>query len=495
MNKNTGWSKNTSLKIDCDGFEVVFDTENYQISEFESKISEIDKQLSSLQTKVDKYNEEIERLTNHSDGFDYMIAVGSGIIAGLIDSFFVGEWNFLSAKAWSNETVNRFVQKTAESTGFKGGSLNQAIKHLEDNFGIPSDNVWKDSGKGINARSHHLDDFAHHPSLVGLICSIVTQFTKQSYFSNSLGQTITLGANGNLIGSDFPSKIFCGIVNWAFHLVSDMSGSHKTAGVGMGIPGPILSIIKEISAIPGINKTGLPQFAKDAFVKSRFDLRSELACIKLVGKQAIPVIINECIVRGFYFIRHLVSEIRSKNPQSLNDFLSLEWKRNILPFNNRTITRMLTISTGTFCAVDLADAAIRSAIKNGGQIQNPKFLSDFILRVNFVGIGRFAMAVVSDIRMETQREKFRDERIKAMNESLHLLNAKTCYRQAEAWVEIKELDQLIHSVEEKAQVALAYAEDSLVKSSNDFEEIKSGLSRIRESNPDFTKELLDILES
>ena len=62
---------------------------------------------------------------------------------------------------------------------------------------------------------------------------------------------------------------------------------------------------------------------------------------------------------------------------------------------------MLTIATGTFIAVDLFDAGVRSAIKTGGAI-NPAFWGSFVLRVNFVGIGRFAIACYSDIKNGTK---------------------------------------------------------------------------------------------
>ena len=49
--------------------------------------------------ELDDAYADIERLTNQADGVDYAIAVSSGIIAGLIDIFFVGEWDFKNAKS------------------------------------------------------------------------------------------------------------------------------------------------------------------------------------------------------------------------------------------------------------------------------------------------------------------------------------------------------------------------------------------------------------
>ena len=44
--------------------------------------------------KLDIINTEIDRLTNNSNNFDYAVAIGSGVLTGLIDAFRVGEFNF-----------------------------------------------------------------------------------------------------------------------------------------------------------------------------------------------------------------------------------------------------------------------------------------------------------------------------------------------------------------------------------------------------------------
>jgi len=226
-------------------FDVSLETDPRQSAIIKAK-NQIENRLHVNSDEIKELNKEIERLTNHADGIDYMVAVGSGITAGVVDSFWVGEFSFSRGKAWSNKKVNDFVMKAAKKQGYNGKRLDGAIKHLEDKFKIPSDNIWKGKNIGITPKSHHIDDLAHHPSLLGLFFSILTQFTKEGYFSNNEGTflPISIDPNGDgLIGHDIKSKIFSGTVNWFYHLVSDMSGSNKTAGVGMGIPGPILSLI------------------------------------------------------------------------------------------------------------------------------------------------------------------------------------------------------------------------------------------------------------
>lgn len=451
-------------------------------------INEVNGILSSNSKRLDELNMEIERLTNSSDGMDYMVAVGSGILAGIVDSLWVGEFKMERGKAWSNESVNDFVMTVAKTMGYEGERLDGAIRSLEKGFPIPSDNIWKGQNVGISAKSHHLDDLAHHPTPLGLFFSILTQFTKDGYFQNSGGEfyTITIDENGGaLIGNDIPSKIFAGTVNWFFHLVSDMAGSNKTAGVGMGIPGPIVSLLKEVSMIPGLNKTGLAKKMKEIFVNEKFDLRNELAVGHELGRQAIPVIMNEIIVRAFYFIRRLLVEIKEKQ-----NFKEIDWKKT-LPWKNRTIVRMLTIATGTFTLIDLGDAAIGGGIKSGGDPS--MFAKEFILRVNFVGVGRFAIAVATDVTMGMKRDKIRNERMAILSEQLHLMNAKVFYLQADAWVAAetaeKTINEAVEMMEQTTKISIE-AWDANMQSMHNISEYRHGIEK---HNSRLIEDISDIL--
>lgn len=167
-------------------------------------LSDTERREDAIQVQLDALKVETDRLTSHADGTDYAIAVSSGVLAGAVDSFWVGQFSFERGKAWSNKTVNDFVMQVAKSCGYSGDRLKGAIKFLEDKFKLPSDSVWLGMDVCISARSHHLDDFAHHPSFVGLFFSILTQFTQEGYFSNKDGKflPITLDESGKkLIGT------------------------------------------------------------------------------------------------------------------------------------------------------------------------------------------------------------------------------------------------------------------------------------------------------
>lgn len=404
--------------------------------------------------ELDEAYEEIERLTNYADGYDYALAVSSGIIAGLIDSLIIGEWNFARGKKKANIDINnkiiKFAKKDPRYIPWCDGvgksnkwvkrdpdSLDSAVEFLEEKYVLPGDNEWKFKNSGVTAASHHLDDFCHHPTLIGMICCIIVQFTGTAEYhpsnGNDFNMPITVNEYGKLVSDKFFGKIFAGIINWFFvaaqtlknrkgHLISDMAGSKsavKKRKGGAGIPGSVMSTLKELSSLPCFNNTNFAENLRKAYqngigtkesqlnlgifnnlfdgASSKFDMRTEQAVKNELKRQAIPVIINEIVVRAFYFIRRFVEQMKVK--ESLMD---IEWKK-VFPMNNRTIVRMITIASGTFCIVDIGDAAIRAAIKSGGNA--PAFLGKFILRVNFVGMGRFVLAVGADLYMEVCKQR------------------------------------------------------------------------------------------
>ena len=277
---------------------------------------------------------QIELLSSQADTLDYLVAAASGVLCGMLDVLWVGEFNLERGREIASDKVESFVKKAAKLTGSESDDLATSVKHLEKLFPIPSDGNTPDFGGGLQ---HHLRDFAHHPTIVGLMFSLLTQFTYKSYGTNTVGAFIIVDVpekSRPFIGDDIPTKILYGTLTWFFHLVSDMAGSSSSAGKtgGTGIPGPLLALAKELSVLPffrdlqvgdhGVslflsklfNGTMLAQhdengqIIKDTVLK--MDLRGELGIAVELGRQAIPVIANECIVRGFYFIRRLAMELK-----------------------------------------------------------------------------------------------------------------------------------------------------------------------------------------
>lgn len=369
-----------------------------------------------------------------ADRIDCLVAAACGVVSGLIDVFYVGKFSLDRANDWGTNKVEELVVKAANLAGYEGDSLDGAISYLEDTFPMAADGNTNDFGGG---RQHHLRDFSHHFSLGGLVCSMFTQFTGKVIGTDEHGALKIAEipeSKKALLGKNLHEKVFYGTVLWAFHIASDMAGSSSNSSGGTGVPGPIMSLIKQLSALPifkdaQLNEMGLRKFISKLFNGTllakrdengkisqarRFDLRTEIGLVHEVGRQAVPVIVNQCLIRSFYFIRRFVHEVSALHIQSISDINRIA-PEDVLPFKNHAIGRMSTIATGVFSAVDIVDALVRAAIVSRRDEQ-ASFLGEFVTRVNFVGIGTFAVACSLDVKeilaeREPSEEDIAEERL------------------------------------------------------------------------------------
>lgn len=380
---------------DMDNLKV--ELQLYNESTFNSEY-DLDRILYDLDSQIDL-------LSSHADRLDYLVSIGSGLLCGLLDILWVGDFSLERGRNIASDEIDSFVTKTAKLLGCKNDDLESAVKFLEKKFPIPSDGNTPDFGGGLQ---HHLRDFGHHPTIVGLLFSLLTQFTYKSYGTDVNGVFKIADVpdeSKKFIGNDVPSKILFGTITWFFHLVSDVAGSNSSVGKsgGTGIPGPLLALAKELSVLPifkniNVGDNSLSVFLSKLFngtllakhdesgriIKDtvlKFDLRGEFGVGIEIGKQAIPVIANECFVRSFYFIRQLALEIKENEIHLIKDLKQIDWGK-VKPMNNPTITRMLTIATGVFTSVDVGEAIITQK---------------YWVSINFVGVGRFSVAIGEDV--------------------------------------------------------------------------------------------------
>ena len=520
------------FELECEKveFEIVKPTD-----EVDARLEEIESQIADLDITIDK-------LTNHADKLDYSIAIASGLLTGIFDFLFVGKWDFASAKAWSNKEIHEqiisFAQQDPEYQAFidrkrsinEENRLNNAVEFLEKKYKLPGDHEWNFQGSGITSKSHHVDDLCHHPTIIGLVCCVVVQFSGESIYSDSTGNPlnlpVTVNEYGKFVGRNNVEKMFAGIINWFLnvaqtvanrkgHLMSDMAGSYsstKRKTEGMGLPGGFLSTMKELSALPvfkdsnfatnlskayqyGIGN-GKNQIDLGAFnvlfegASSKFDMRTEMAIGHELKRQSLPIVINEILVRACYFVRRLIVEL--KNHDSI---LDINWN-NVIPFGNRTIERMMTIATGTFTAIDTLDAVIEGAIS--GAKAGPGFWAEFgrqvVLRLNFVGIGRFTITLGTDAFMGLRKGKKSRERMLLKAESLYLLEAKMYYGESLMWSASKDANQSVDSLYEAMQhLSVQIADDMKAVQGSINAIAETDVSAIEEQNKGLTAELLDII--
>lgn len=357
------------------------------------------------------------------DKYDYIIAAVCGLISGIIDSFFVGMPEDSKLGAWTDKQADNYIEnlsknlwkadsKKRDELIAKYGSnrkklseelkkagipynqnLNKApdtlqgcIQYLEKKFGVNYDAssaaYVKEDGvlKGMTPKNHHVMSLAHSPSPIGLIFSIIDQFTGKATFADN-GKLIRVTPvdkkneidRFELRGGSFPAKLICGTVNWLGHLASDLVGSNTTRSIdgkrGMGLPAPFMEIMQlsDFSIPDGKgDKMSLGELTIKIYEKG-YDARFAAAC-------AIPVVINEFFVRLLWSLKSRFYHKRT-------------WSESI-PFGNiPELRRMLLVGHGTLCIVDAADATIRSVD-----------LISFSLHLNSIAWTRFAIAGLQEAR-------------------------------------------------------------------------------------------------
>jgi hypothetical protein len=324
------------------------------------------------------------------DKYDYMIAGTCGLIGGLIDIFFVGLPGQGALTKFTDDATDNVVQKFAKFNGWKGPKegkdpLASAIGYLERNFKVNYDHQHSTAvGKrfDMNTRNHHIKNLGHSPDLVGLIFSILDQFTSTAtfvaIFDDVDSSGMKIGEYAKLItvdtetfelkGSNFISKIFSGLANWIGHLFSDVAGSSGAKGRGSGIPIPFYSLLQSVTIGSfGNDKQSFAKISVEVFQKG-YDLRHGLA-------MAIPVLITELLTRITWTAKQ---HYYHKKP----------WNECIPSANNPELRRMLLIAHGSLCLVDTADAALRS----GGDI------IQFMLRSNIIAWTRFGTLALKELR-------------------------------------------------------------------------------------------------
>ncbi len=403
----------TKSASDYSGFVVLELTAGEDRFEFAQSIStalsSAEAELLEIEDRVAETTDTLKFLTPECDKTDYILAASCGALCSIIDIFLVGKpgespVGDVTDKWFENRTKD--FAKLCGWNDINNTSLSSAIRHLEQKFKIPYDQHGAGATVGIirdlNPSNHHFKSLGHNPTLLGLFFSILDQFSNTSHFISG-GELISLQeADGKfeLRGNNVPSKLFCASLNWFGHLISDMSGASSSKGRGMGIPSPIWSWTNDIIAIK--KKTGIPASEFENTInelalqiyKEGYDARFQAA-------QAIPVFINEMVVRMFYCVRRAIQyfSVTSKKDRSFQ----LMWKA-CEPFSNATVKRMLTVAHGTFCLIDLGDAMIRGFVTGVGYFN----VTEFLMRLNIVGIGRFTVSLYGEAKRGVKRYHARD---------------------------------------------------------------------------------------
>ena len=381
---------------------------------------EIDEELVGIE-------EQIKNLTSEASKLDYAVAVISGLFAGAIDAFVVKETDFTR---FSTETVFDQIRDIFNKARIKLPPLEKVQKPVMKKAaeaGIPDYLPYLEKLASINnpfglcaavvlqmARAGMLvkkgDKIRILPEGInqekGIILGIISAAVgAMKWLSDVAGQvnedgeqfkhSLLFGRVCQLIRTAPAfSKIVDAIEKWQRQLLNEMRTIKNDPEPGMSVDKVFASFMNMLAAEPALNSPMLKKAVKFAQDAKRRGI-TDIPIVKMLNRQAFPVLINEILVRTFYFAAGLAREL--KGTEEVNE---LDWSK-VLPFGNRTIDRMLTVSSMTLSIADTADAAIHAAIDSGGN--SALFAVKFITRFNYVAAGRSAFAVVKEISYEKQQ--------------------------------------------------------------------------------------------
>ena len=458
--------------------------------------NELEVLIEQSKKRLSKYSDDIDKTLFDGDNIDLIVAASSGFFCGLMDAVFLSNIDLAKCQSLGQSAVEPIIK-------IMGGSndLTKAVLNLEKRTkkGFASDPNLNDFGGGLQ---HHLRDMAHHFSPLGLFFSLLTQFTGKCYGFNTAGKFIATNVvDKTRIGSSLGQKLANASVDWFFHLASDMMGTSKTIGRGTGIPGPMLSTAKELSALFPAGKDGKNEMSvlvSKMFNGSLFadhdingkivkgterplDFTSELGMSIF---QSIPVLLNVTFVRIFYLVRRLIVELRNRK-QTPN--YKVRWK-DLFPFGNSTIIRMTTIANCTFSAVDLSCAIVTSAIKSGGTL--PVFITNMVLNVNFAGLGRMCLSFGEEAFIGVRRHSLEKKKSKELTRLALLYQSKAYIKQGELWLEIADTEKSMKSLQIIYEESAKEFGDYLVSMQSNLDKIDNNL----QSNKNLADFILNKLE-
>ncbi len=399
--------------------DLCVDNDQYRFPQtISAALVEADEELHDLEEQLAESVETIKALKPDCDRYDYILAASSGALCGIIDIFLVGK---PGESPLGDITDQWFAARTvdfAKLCGYQGdkNAVSAAIRYLEKKFKVPYD---QSVGGGIfrelinlTPSNHHFKSLGHNPTLLGLFFSILNQFTNTSGFVSN-GELISLtNSDGQfeLRGNNAVSKLFCGIANWIGHLISDAAGSSSSKGRGMGIPSPIWAWSNDVIAIKRKLKIPVSEF-NQSVNKLALTLFEKGYDVRFQTTQAIPVFINEMVVRLMYAVRRLVKYYMTI-PREERCF-SLLWK-SCEPFSSASVKRMLTVAHGTFCLIDVSDAAIRGFTAGVGSFN----VAEFVMRLNIVGVGRFTISLYGEAKRGIQSSGAKSEALYIKREKI-----------------------------------------------------------------------------
>lgn len=401
-------------------------------------------QIDQLNEQIDSLNEQLEQSTCHANKRDYAIAIFCGTLSGAFDALWLKSTKVTAKEIYiSKDKVFELVdaaQKDRESQSWESRHKSHLAKKA---FKVPEDWEWKELYEKAN---DILAELSHHPTSVGFLATVLIQISRVAKLvkkedtwqyelrdvnkNNMLHIYLPLILSGFLvwlvrltkekdeIKQQMPETlqklvsfitsnpcllaIIPPMINWLENLANDAIDVKKAPGKKTGLSDLIFSMSHEIVKVISPDLTEPVEELDALYRKYHEDFDKEIPLVELLEKQAIPVAVNELLTRMCYFLINFGEEMKEKGSLS-----AVQWKK-VLPFGNRTVDRMMTVSCLTFTFADVADASVRAALASRGNFA--VFIANFSASINYVGTIRAGIAIVREAAYDKRELQLLHER-------------------------------------------------------------------------------------
>lgn len=162
---------NEEEKINIE-FDILYPEQKYLPNILDNNTE--NKNIYDLNIEIDKITEAtFDNGLSEFEKLNYAIAAASGVFTGILNILWSKDYELENAQKWGKEKIEKFVCNVAKKQGCKSDNIQDSIRFLEKKFPIQADKYTNTFGGGLQ---HHLRDFSHHPTILGLISSILNQF-------------------------------------------------------------------------------------------------------------------------------------------------------------------------------------------------------------------------------------------------------------------------------------------------------------------------------
>ena len=473
-------------------FEFNQPTEQNQSQKVEVEIlknlDQIDEELFKIDEKLISVGEDIDKLTSHADWLDVTSAVISGLLMGAIDNIFIDDFNFEVQKKNSDEKQTLPLEKVVKNFT-ENATKNDKISNLIKKF-----------VKDEDLQKFNMPDLSCHPSILGLVCAILTQLTERNYGIDKNGLKISEIKEKTLIGKTIVSKLFLAIIFWLLDVLCEEVKPKCSQKDDEEDSKPwLLKLLLNFPFFKDVVENGIDRKELKIIVAKLFNgellkkkgkepktvavEEEKETLFSRLAKQSLPVVINEVSVRGMYFIKQLRNELKEKKALG-----KVDWQK-LLPFGNRTIERMMTIASGVFTATDIVGAMVLGATST-----LHSWKKGLTMGINIPGVCRFVLAGITDIGMGIKRGGKESELTHLKNQALCLMNAKLYYGETLLWQAQKDANQSIGALFDALEQNSAQIMQDLNDSQESAEEIKKiDLQKADKQNAGLLDDIFDVI--